>query len=119
MENNKGCKYCMVYGKNDAWMSQPILETNKIESNIYGNLSSDDVNRHKGITVKIKDYGHCINLEKDNPKYIQHILNNPAALEIRSEYIGKKLFPVFDDYPMIIEIGINYCPNCGRKLGIN
>lgn len=118
MEDKKGCIYCNANSFNDAWSSQPEVDPKRNTSNLNGNLTIDDPKKHEGFTVKIKDYKHLICSDNENLGYIQHIQENPGVLEIRSEVIGKKLFPAFPNCPLIIEIAINYCPICGRKLGI-
>lgn len=119
MVNNKqGCIYCIATDFNDAWLSQPEIDPKRNSSNLNGTLPIDDPKRHEGVSVKIKDYGHLINVTEEDPGFIEHVNEHPGSLEIRSDVIGKKLFPEFNNCPLIIEIEINYCPICGRKLGI-
>ena len=117
MKNKQECIYCTRKG-GFAWLSQPELNSSRISSNLNGTLPIDDIQRHKGLSVKIKDYGQLIDTTEKDIGYIQHIQENPGSLEIRSEAIGEKVFPQFQNHPLIIEITINYCPICGRKLGI-
>lgn len=116
--NKQGCIYCNANNFNDAWSSQPEIDPKRTSSNLNGTLPINNSKRHEGFNVKIKDYGHLINLKEKNLGYIEHVKENPGSLEIRSESIGEKLFPAFSSCPLIIEIVINYCPICGRKLGI-
>ncbi len=118
MKNKHKCIYCSTKKDDIAWLSQPELSSNCINSNLNGTLPIDDNKRHEGISVKIKDYGHLIDINENDSGYIKNVQKNPGSLEIRSKYIGNKLFPTFQNCPLIIEISINYCPICGRKLGV-
>ncbi len=113
-----GCKYCIAKCFNDAWAVQPVLNSQRSSSNLNSTLPIDDLKRHDGFTVKIKDHGFGLNVNEETPEYIEYVNKYPATLEICSEEIGKKLFPSFSNCPLIIEIIINYCPICGRKLGV-
>lgn len=119
MKNKHKCIYCSAIKEDIAWLSQPELSSSCINSNLNGTLPIGDNKRHEGISAKIKDYGHLIGTDENDSGYMKYIQENPGSLEIRSEYIGDKLFPTFQKCPLIIEISIHYCPICGRKLGIN
>ena len=120
--NNKGCKYCIPTRKaNDAQKSQPIVDRMLISSNINGTFPRDDMKRHEGLSVKIKDFGGMLSDNVD-PGYLSHIKRYPAAIEIQSVMLGEKVFHPFEDkksFPVIIEIEILYCPFCGRRLGVS
>ena len=121
MSNQKGCKYCIPNGSNDAWLSQPQIDSNRLNSNMNGTLPPDDPKRHIGFSAKIEDYGYNLDKNKEDPKYLEHVQKNPGAIVINSDVLGKKIFPSYpqqNNNPVIMEIGINYCPFCGRKLGI-
>lgn len=118
MNTNQKCAFCSAQKEDIAWMSCPTLDSKYINSNINGTLPISDERRHEGFLVKIKDYGHLIDESEKDIGYVEYIQKNPGSLEIRSEQAGKKLFPLFQNNPLIIEISINYCPICGRKLGI-
>lgn len=95
------------------------LSSSRVNSNLNGTRPIDDNKRHEGFSVNFKDYnGHLIDVDEDDFGYIEHARENSGSLEIRSEDIGKKLFPAFQDHPLIVEISIEYCPICGRELGI-
>ena len=119
-QNNNGCKYCIpARTANAAWKKQPIIDRMLVSSNINGTFPHDDMKRHKGLSVRIKDYGG-VSSDNDDPGYLEHIKQHPAALEIQSVLLGEKVFRPIEDkesFPLIIEIEIRYCPFCGRRLG--
>lgn len=115
---NPKCIYCTTQNGDIAWLSHPELNLSQISSNLNGTLPLDDTKRHEGFSAKIKNYGQLIDTGEKDIGYIQHVQKNPGCLEIRSENAGKMLFPTFQNCPLIIEVSINYCPICGRKLGI-
>ena len=101
------CKYCCRTGTSgDAWKSQPILKSQSVHFNY-----------HEEFTAKIKDYGQLIG-DGDDLGFINYVKKHPASLEIQSVIAGKKLFYPLSDIPLTIDIEIEYCPKCGRKLGI-
>lgn len=118
MKTKQKCAFCISQKGDTAWLSHPVLNSNRINSNMNGTFPIDDKRRHEGFSVKIKDYGQLIDENEKDLGYIKHVQENPGSLEICSEQVGKKLFPTFQNHPLIIEISINYCPICGRKLGI-
>lgn len=118
MKTKQKCAFCFAPKEDTAWLSHPTLSLNRINSNINGTLPINDNRRHEGFSVKIKDYGQLIDADEKDFGYIKHVQENPGSLEIRSEDVGKILFPTFLNHPLIVEISINYCPICGRKLGI-
>lgn len=115
---NLKCIYCTTQNGDNAWLSHLALNSSRISSNLNGTLPINDTKRQEGFSVKVKDYGQLIDVDEKDIGYIQYIQENPGCLEIRSENAGKKLFPTFHNCPLIIEVSINYCPVCGRKLGI-
>lgn len=116
-----GCEYCIAKESNNAWKNQPIISKNLISSNINGTFSVDRAERHEGIIARIKDYGDYLPANVDQG-YLNHVKHHPAALEIQSDKLGEKVFhsiSVNDIFPVIIEIEIQYCPFCGRRLGVS
>lgn len=121
MKNNNGCKYCGSYDAAGAEESK--LEQERIVSNINGTIPRNSpyfYKAHEGFFAKIIDNGSDLDMidSTEYKKYIEWAKENPGLMWIQSEAAGKKLFFPNTDCPLIIEIKINYCPICGRKLGV-
>lgn len=108
MEN---CKYC------SKWNGQR-LELKKIRSNLNGVASGDESIMHEGFAVQIKDHAFTLVKQEDDPGYKEYVKQNPGHIEICSEQLGRVLSPNLPNINFVLEITINYCPYCGRELGV-